>query len=245
MTRFLVLVYGGLGYLASMISLLVLIGFCTDLIVPRSLGATSDGFSPIAISINLGLLALFGVQHTVMARQGFKTALTRIIPEAAERSTYCIITAVLIGVIALYWQPLPGALWQMDAGTAAYVLTALALAGWGFLSFSSFLVDHFDLFGLRQVWLNWRKVPYTPVPMKSPSLYKWLRHPMMLGILIGIWLTPNMTWGHFMFAAGITAYILIGIRYEEKDLVQSLGDDYRRYQSETPALIPRPPSKKA
>lgn len=242
--RALVLLYGGLAYLASMASLLVLIGFCTDLVVPRSLGMTSEVFSLNAVIINLGLLALFGVQHTVMARQGFKSAINKIIPEAAERSTYCVLTVVLIGLFAMYWQPLPGALWHVEAGTAAYVLTGISLAGWGFLAFSSFLVDHFDLFGLRQVWLNWRGVPYTPVPMKSPALYKWLRHPMMLGILIGIWSTPSMTWGHFMFATGITAYILVGIAYEEKDLVRSLGDDYRRYQDETPALIPRPPAKK-
>ncbi|NQV22463.1 MAG: isoprenylcysteine carboxylmethyltransferase family protein [Rhodospirillales bacterium] len=228
-----------------MASLLLLIGFNTGLVVPWSLGMTSEAFSLNALLINLGLIALFGVQHSVMARQGFKTALTKIIPAAAERSTYCLATAVLIGVIVMYWQPLPGALWQMEAGNAAYAVTAVSLAGWGLVALSSFLIDHFDLFGLRQVWLHWRKAPYTPVPMKSPALYKWVRHPLYVGILIGIWSTPSMTWGHLMFSAGITVYILIGIAFEEKDLVQALGDDYRRYQTETPALIPRPPAKKS
>lgn len=242
--RALVLLYGVACYAASMASLLLLIGFNTDLVVPWSLGMTSDAFSLNALLINLGLIALFGVQHTVMARQGFKTALTKLIPAAAERSTYCLATAVLIGIIVMYWRPLPSMVWQVEAGTAAYALTGIALAGWGFLAFSSFLVDHFDLFGLRQVWFYWKAESYRPVPMKSPALYNWLRHPMMLGILIGVWSTPQMTMGHLLFAVGMTAYILIGIRYEEKDLVRAHGDDYQRYQEKTPALIPRPPAKK-
>ncbi len=243
--RSLVFLYGIVGYVASMGSLLLLIGFCTDLVVPNSLGASTDTFSPDALLIDVGLIALFGLQHTVTARQGFKSALTKIIPEAAERTTYCIVTAVLIGIIVMYWQPLPGMLWHVEAGNAAYALTGIALAGWGFLAFSSFLVDHFDLFGLRQVWFYWKAEPYRPVPMKSPALYKWLRHPMMLGILIGVWSTPQMTMGHLVFAAGMTAYILIGIWYEEKDLVRTHGDDYQRYRDQTPALIPRPPAKKS
>lgn len=241
--RVLVLLYGVACYVASMASVLLMVGFCTDLVVPNSLGVTADVFSLDALLIDLGLLALFGVQHTVMARQGFKTVLTKLIPEAAERSTYGLATVLVIVVIVTYWQPLPGIMWQVEAGNAALALTVLALAGWGSMALFSFLIDHFDLFGLRQVWLFWRQVPYTPVPMKSPALYKWVRHPMYLGILIGIWSTPQMTGGHLLFAAGMTIYVLIGIAFEEKDLVRDLGDDYRRYQESTPALIPRPPKK--
>ncbi len=241
--RALVLLYGIVCYAASMASVLLMIGFCTDLVVPNSLGVTAVTFRLDALLIDLGLLALFGVQHTVMARQGFKAAITKIVPEAAERSTYGLMTVIVIVIIVTYWQPLPGAIWQVEAGDGALALTVLALAGWGSMALFSFLIDHFDLFGLRQVWLYARGVPYAPVPMKSPVLYKWVRHPMYVGILIGIWSTPHMTGGHLLFAAGMTVYILIGIAYEEKDLIRELGEDYRLYQERTPALIPRPPKK--
>jgi methanethiol S-methyltransferase len=242
--RALILLYGVICYSAAMGSLLLLIGFCTDLIVPKSLGAVSGGFSLEALLIDLGLLALFGVQHSVMARPGFKAVFTKIVPEPAERATYGLATAAVIGVIYHYWQPLPGALWALEPGNAAMALTVISLLGFGLVAYSSFLIDHFDLFGLRQVWLYFRAVPYTPIPMKSPVLYMWVRHPLYVGILIGIWFTPNMTWGHLLFAAGMTVYLLIGMAYEEKDLVSAYGEDYERYQAETPALIPRPPAKK-
>jgi len=241
--RFLILLYGLICYAAAMGSLLLLVGFCVDLVVPKSLGAISSSFNLQALLIDLGLISLFGIQHSVMARPGFKKVFTKIVPEAAERSTYGLLTAVLIGVIYHFWQPLPGALWQLEAGAASYVLTGIALFGFGLVTFSSFLIDHFDLFGLRQVWLQWRKQPYTQLPMKSPIIYKWVRHPIYTGFLIAFWSTPNMTSGHLLFAAGMTVYMLIGIRYEEKDLVDAYGESYERYQQETSALIPRPPKK--
>ena len=241
--RFLILLYGVVCYAAAMIGLLVLIGFCTDLIVPKSLGVVSSDFSFNALLVNLGLIFMFGIQHSVMARPGFKKVFTKIVPETAERSTYGLLTAVLIGVIYHYWQPLPGALWQLETGTAAYILTGISLFGFGLVTFSSFLIDHFDLFGLRQVWLQWRKQPYTPLPMKSPIIYKWVRHPIYFGFLIAFWAAPNMTWGHVLFAAGMTVYMLIGIWYEEKDLVDAYGESYKRYQQQTSTLIPRPPRK--
>jgi len=241
--RAIILLYGALCYAAAMGSVLLLIGFCTDLLMPKSLVGMADTFSLNALLIDVGLIALFGLPHTIMARKGFKDAFTKVVPAAAERSTYCLVTAILIATVIMYWQPLPGALWILDAGTFAIVLTVISLLGWGLMVFSTFLIDHFDLFGLRQIWLNWRKIDYTPPPMKSPALYKWVRHPLYVGMLIGLWFTPNMTWSHVLFAGGMTVYLLIGMWYEEKDLLLAYGEDYRRYQEQTPALIPRPPAK--
>jgi len=184
------------------------------------------------------LLGLFAVQHAVMARPAFKVWWTRIVPEAAERSTFVLATCVVLGLMVWQWRPIEGTIWLIEQPIASGILRALSFLGWGLVLFSSFLIDHFDLFGLRQVWLYFRGKEYTQHPFVERSLYHIVRHPLMLGFLIAFWATPNMTGGHLVFALLTTGYILIGTRIEERDLVKILGDDYIEYRARTPGLIP-------
>ena len=188
--------------------------------------------------VDLALIALFGLQHSVMARRGFKAWMTRHVPMHLERSTYLVATSLVLGILMAFWQPLPGHLWNVEEGLLASTLTGIALGGWGLVLLTTFLINHADLFGLRQVWLNARNLPYTPVEFKAPWLYRWIRHPMQLGVLIGLWCTPSMTVSHLLLSGGMTAYVLIGLMYEERDLERQFGERYRAYQRSTPKLIP-------
>jgi len=191
-----------------------------------------------AAIINLALLTLFELQHSVMARPKFKAWLTRFIPEAAERSTFMIATALVVFTLCFLWQPLPTVLWQADDEATHYTLLAIGLSGWGLVLFSTFLINHFDLFGLRQAWLNLIGKKYTHLPFKTISLYKYVRHPIMTGAFIGIWFTPVMTIGHLLFASGMSAYILIGVYHEEKDLIRAFGSRYQHYIGSTAKFFP-------
>jgi protein-S-isoprenylcysteine O-methyltransferase Ste14 len=199
----------------------------------------------VAVLINGLLLGLFAVQHAVMARPGFKAWWTRIVPAAAERSTFVLSTCVVLALLVWQWRPIEGIVWRVDWPMAAGFLYAVSFLGWGIVLYSSFLIDHFDLFGLRQVWFYFRGKQYTSHPFVERSLYRLVRHPLMLGFLIAFWATPNMTAGHLVFALLTTGYILIGTRIEERDLVQFLGDAYLSYRARTPGLIPflRPRAK--
>ncbi|MBW8363291.1 MAG: isoprenylcysteine carboxylmethyltransferase family protein [Rhizobium sp.] len=231
-------IYGLGAYLAGFVILLYFVGFSVGVLTPinvDSAGTVSPGWAWL---VDLALIAFFGLQHSVMARPGFKTWLTRHVPAHLERSSYLVATTVVLCMLIAFWQPLPGHLWKVEDGLLASTLTGVALGGWGLVLLTTFLINHADLFGLRQIYLHARGLPYTPVEFKAPSLYRWVRHPMQLGVLIGLWSTGAMTVGHMLLAGGMTVYVLVGLMYEERDLVRQFGARYRAYQRSTPKLIP-------
>jgi len=192
-----------------------------------------------ALLKNLLLVLLFGLQHTVMARKPFKAWITRFLPVHLERSTYVLATGIILGLLVWQWEPLGGVIWSISPGSLLYyVLYTLYFGGWIVLFVSTFLINHFDLFGLRQVYLHAMDKPYENVKFKIVSLYRYVRHPLYLGALLGIWATPLMTVTHLVYAILLTAYIYIGIYFEERDLSTQFGDKYQKYKEETPTVIP-------
>lgn len=192
-----------------------------------------------ALLKNLLLVALFGIQHTVMARKSFKRWITKFIPPHLERSTYVLATGIILTLLVAEWEPLGGVLWEVGQQSVWYnIIYGFHFIGWGVLFISTFLINHFDLFGLRQAYLNIKKVPYTDLKFKVVSFYKYTRHPLYLGIFIGIWATPFMTVTHLVYALLLSGYILVGIYYEEKDLIKAFGKDYLKYMDLTPKLFP-------
>ncbi len=240
MGRGIAFLYGVVCYAIFFLTFLYLIGFLSNLLVPRSIDVGPAVATLTALTINFVLIALFGIQHTVMARPGFKEKWTKIVPKSVERSTYVLISSVVLILLYWQWRPMTGqVIWEAEAAWAQYVLWAVLFGGFGIVLLSTFIIDHFDLFGLRQVWLNLRQKEYTSSGFKVTFFYKFVRHPLYVGWIMAFWGTPRMTLGHLMFAVGMTAYILIAIRYEERDLVQILGDDYAEYREKVPMLIPR------
>jgi protein-S-isoprenylcysteine O-methyltransferase Ste14 len=237
-----ILLYGVGAYGLFLALFLYWIAFVADVGVPRSVDSGPLGPVALAVLVNLGLVALFAVQHTIMARRSFKRWWTRIVPEPAERSTFVLATVAVFGTLFALWRPIPTVVWQVDEPGVRGVLWGLCAFGWLLLLASTFMIDHFDLFGLRHVWLAWRKKPYTPVPFQSKWAYRYVRQPMMLGVLIAHWATPTMTAGHLLFAAAFTAYIAMGVWVEERSLAATLGPDYARYREEVPLYLPRLPS---
>lgn len=230
--------YGLGAYLAGCVVLLYFVGFCVGVLAPVNVDSAGTVLPGSAWLVDLVLVALFGLQHSVMARRGFKAWMTRHVPMHLERSTYLVATSLLMGTLIAFWQPLPGRLWKVEEGLLANALTGIALGGWGLVLLTTFLINHADLFGLRQIYLHAKGLPYTPVAFKAPWLFRWVRHPMQLGVLIGLWFTPAMTFSHLLLTGGMTAYVLIGLLYEERDLVRQFGERYRAYQRSTPKLIP-------
>jgi protein-S-isoprenylcysteine O-methyltransferase Ste14 len=199
----------------------------------------------MAIGIDILLIALFGIQHSVMARQGFKRAWTRIVPVAAERSTYVLIASLTLIVLFLFWRPIDGTVWDAR-GTALEVPLWIAFAaGWGIVLLSTFLLNHFELFGLQQAWFHVSGREASPPVLRQPLFYKWVAHPLYSGFFLAFWATPVMTFGHLLLAVGMSAYMLIGIRHEERDLVAHYGDDYVRYRENVGMVTPRFPRKVA
>jgi protein-S-isoprenylcysteine O-methyltransferase Ste14 len=191
-----------------------------------------------AIATDVVLLSLFAIQHTVMARLAFKRWWTTIVPEPIERSVFVLLSSLLLLLMNWQWKPLPEMVWRVDNTLGRILLYAAAGTGWGLVLYATFLINHFDLFGLRQVWLCFNQREYTPVRFKETLLYRWLRHPLMLGFIIAFWATPVMTAGHLLFALVTTVYILVAIALEERDLIELFGDEYRRYRQRVAMIVP-------
>jgi protein-S-isoprenylcysteine O-methyltransferase Ste14 len=238
MARLLVFVYGVIAYSAFLAAFLYLMGFVGNFGVPKSIDSGAQGARATAIVVNVLLVGLFAVQHTIMARRGFKTWWTRFVPAPMERSTFVLVTSLLLGFFYWQWRPLHGVVWVVEPTLLRGILTGMFFVGWGMVLYSSFLIDHFDLFGIRQVTLHLQKRPYWYHPFVERSLYKIIRHPLMAGFLIAFWAAPTMTEGRLLFAGLMTAYVFFGIHVEERDLLRMLGEDYRRYRARTPMLIP-------
>ena len=236
--RLLLLTYGILCYGLFLATSLYAIGFIGGFLTPTRLDGPREGSLAAAMAINGGLLVLFAVQHSGMARPGFKRWLTRFVPEPAERSTYVLLSSAALLVLFWQWRPLGGVVWEVrDEGARAAVF-ALFAAGWLTVLVATSLINHFDLFGLRQVWLAFRGLPYTPLPFTTPGPYRLVRHPLYVGWLTVFWAAPTMTAAHLLFAVGTTAYILAAIRWEERDLVAALPE-YAAYRRRVPMLLPR------
>ena len=234
--RILVLLYGIVSYLVFFVVFLYFIGFVGDIYVPRTTSSEIRMNTLSAFLINCFLLLLWGVQHSIMARVKFKEAISKIIPPHIERSTYVLISSLTLAILIFFWQPMNGEIWNLQDSKIIWILFAL---GWALIFISTFLTDHFDLFGLRQSWLHFVKKSYTPVNFTEKLFYKWIRHPMMLGFLMVFWIVPHMSVGHLVFAIGMTVYIVIGIHFEEKGLANTLGIDYQAYQKRTKKILPK------
>src|SRR5262245_25150984 len=238
MIKIFFVVYGIMCYLVSLVTLLWAVAFVGDL-VPPELRASAMPL-PQALLIDLGLISLFGVQHSVMARAGFKRWWTRIVPQPIERSTYVLLASLALLLLFSQWRPLPGVVWHVEQPLIRWLLWGICGLGWLLVVASTRMIDEPALMGLRQVYTHLRGQSL-PLPVfKTPALYRVVRHPLMLGFLIAFWATPHMTLGHLLFALSMTAYILIGVRYEERDLVRIFGSTYQAYRQRVPMLVPVP-----
>ncbi len=240
MGRILAFLYGVVSYLVFVVTFLYAIGFVGNLFVPKSIDSGRPGSFGQALVIDAILLGLFAIPHSVMARPGFKRWWTRVIPEVVERSTYVLLSSLLLALFFWQWQPILTVIWDVRNPIGHLVLQVLFWVGWALLLLSTFLINHFDLFGLRQVYLYQVGHPSSASPFKTPGLYKLIRHPMMLGFIIGFWATPTMTLGHLVFAVATTAYILIALQFEERDLVSIHGETYEEYRRRVSMLLPLP-----
>ena len=240
MTRFLFLLYGLLAYLLFFAAFLYGIGFVGNLLVPKGIDGGVFGPLGTAIVVNVSLLLLFAVQHNVMARPWFKEWWTRFVPRPIERSTYVAAASLILLLLYWQWRPMPEIVWHVDNPIGRGLLWALYFLGWAIVLYSSFVIDHFELFGLKQVWLYFTGREQLTAPFSERSIYRWVRHPLMLGFIIAFWSAPTMSLGRLLFAGVTTAWILIAIRIEERDLAHFLGDSYRTYRQRTPMLLPWP-----
>ena len=239
MSRFAVFIYGFASYAVTLGVFLYAFGFIGGFLTPTTLDGPADRPLVEALAIDFGLLLLFAVQHSVMARPAFKRWWTRFVPEAAERSTYLVASSLAMLAIFVHWEPIGGVLWQAPEGIAREAVIGLYAFGWVVLLYATFLINHFDLFGLAQVWRNLRGDEYRPPQFRTPSLYRVVRHPLYIGWLIIFWAASTMTVAHLVFALLTTAYILIAIQLEERDLESAFGADYAAYRRRTPMLVPR------
>jgi protein-S-isoprenylcysteine O-methyltransferase Ste14 len=238
MKRIAVFVYGVVSYLVFFATFLYAFGFIGNLFVPKSIDSGRQTTLAQALLVDAGLLALFAIQHSVMARRGFKRMWTKIVPEPAERSTYVLFSSAALILMFWAWQPIGGVVWSVENAAVRAVLHAACIFGWLLVLVSTFLINHFDLFGLRQVWLYLWGIPYTPLKFRTPAFYRYVRHPLYLGWLFAFWATPVMTAAHLLFASLATGYILVAIQFEERDLIEAHGDAYRAYRDRTPMIIP-------
>ncbi|TNE56843.1 MAG: isoprenylcysteine carboxylmethyltransferase family protein [Alphaproteobacteria bacterium] len=242
MSRISAMIYSIACYFLGVATLVYLICFVGDLFVPYSINAASplapQLSTPLALVWNLGLLALWGSQHTIMASNTFKKWWTRYVPAVVERSTYLVFVALMTAILVLFWVPVEGVLWTTSGTMLGSILLAAYAFGWAMVLFTTFLINHFHLFGLQQAWKNIRALDNKDVTFTTPLLYKFVRHPMMTSVLFALWAAPDLTVNRLFFNLVMTVYVVIGVHYEEKTLVDDLGDDYRNYRKTTPSLIP-------
>jgi len=243
MSRFLGMIYGVAAYLIFLVTFLYAIGFVSDILVPKSINSGTPEPLIEALIVNILLLGVFAVQHSVMARPAFKRWWTRLVPPSVERSTYVVFASAALLLLYWQWRPIPDPIWTVQDPLGVGVLSGIFWFGWLLLLYSTFLINHFELFGLRQVigrLLHWEQ----PKPeFRTPSVYRRVRHPIYLGFLLAFWAVPTMTAGHLLFSIATTGYILIGIYLEERDLIDLFGDQYRRYRRQVSMLIPLPRRK--
>ena len=240
MQRSLNMLFALVAYAIFFATFLYLIVFVGD--IPLSLRTVDNGPAapPVqAFIVNIGLIALFGVQHSVMARKGFKAWWTRVVPKETERSVYVLMASAVLLILMAGWRPIEGMLWNVTNPVGEAILWGLFGLGWLIVLVSTFLLNHFELFGLQQAWLHMRGREAQPHQLRQPMFYKWVAHPLYSGFFLAFWATPHMTYGHALLAAGMSVYMLIAIRYEERDLTDYYGEDYKRYRSGVGMLVPR------
>ncbi len=233
------LLFALVAYAIFFATFLYMIAFVGNLsFVPKTIDRGPDASLALAVVINLGLIALFGVQHSVMARPAFKQAWTRIVPKQAERSMFVLLASVALIILFAFWRPIAGTVWSVG-GPAAVILWGLFALGWGIVLLSTFLINHFELFGLQQAWFHARDREAAAPQLREPLLYRLVRHPLYSGFFLAFWSTPQMSYGHLLFALGMSVYMLIGVRHEERDLVDMFGEDYEDYRQRVGMMTPR------
>jgi protein-S-isoprenylcysteine O-methyltransferase Ste14 len=238
--RMAVLAYGTVTYVMLLIIFGYTIGFLAGVVVPKGIDDGEPGPLWLALVVDAALLSLFAVQHSVMARPWFKRRWTRVVAPSVERSTYVLATNLVLVLAVWLWRPIPAQVWSVQNGVGRAVLWVLCAAGWAITLLSTIQIGHFDLFGIKQVLARARGRAYTEPAFKAPFLYRLVRHPLMVGFLIAFWATPDMSVGRLLYVGAATAYILVGVKFEERDLRSQLGDAYERYLAEVPAFVPRP-----
>ena len=238
MKRVIFLLYGVVSYFIFLGTFLYAIGFVGNFFVPKSIDGAPRVSLANAILVNASLLLLFALQHSIMARPGFKRWWTNFVPEPIERSTFVLLASLCLALLMWQWQPIGGVVWSIENPLLKAMLLAGSLLGWGLVLISTFLINHFDLFGLRQTWIYFTGRKYTQLPFRVPLFYRFVRHPLYLGFLIAFWCTPVMTIAHLLFSILTTAYILTAIQFEEKDLISLFGENYVTYKQRAPKIIP-------
>jgi methanethiol S-methyltransferase len=241
--RSFIFLYGIASYAVFLVAILYAIGFVGNLWVPKSIDTGGAGSLAEALIVDALLLGIFAIQHSVMARPGFKRWWTRIIPHESERSTYVLVASLILLGLYWHWQPIPTQIWHVDSEAGRIVLMAVYWLGWGIVFFSTFLINHFNLFGLQQVFAALRKRDLPDPEFRTPVLYKVVRHPIMLGMLLAFWGTPDMSAGHLLFAVMTTGYILVALQFEERDLIKLFGMAYQEYRRRVPMLVPFLPKR--
>ncbi len=243
MTRFIAFIYGVASYLVFFATFVYAIGFVEGMLVPKDVNSGAVGPVSEALFVNLLLMTLFAIQHSVMARRQFKEWWTQYVPKSVERSTYVLLSSLVLITLFVHWQPIPGVVWKVEDPQIAMAITVLWFAGFGLVLSSTFLINHFELFGLNQVAYHLVGRSMAAHRFRTPLFYRFVRHPLYLGFIVAFWAAPTMTVGHLLFAAVTTAYIFVGIALEERDLIDVFGDEYRRYKDRVSMILPWPKSR--
>lgn len=238
MRRWMFFLYGIGCHLLFLATFAYMAGFVGNLVVPKSIDSSPADLLP-SLAINFALLALFGLQHSLMARPWFKRKWTRWVPQPIERSTYVLASCAATALLMWQWRGLDAVIWDVEQPLARGLIWTLFAAGWLMVPAVSLMINHFDLFGTRQVWLFFKGLPYEPLPFRTPLLYAWMRHPLYVGWALAFWATPTMSLGHFLFAGVLTLYMVVAARIEERDLAVHFGETYHNYQRRVPMFVPR------